>query len=95
MYSSVRLVASGSRLYKTSASTTESGVIKGLYSERGTGVVTSINQLINYYQDDHTHVRIYTAGSAGESMGRAGFMVGANYKPTCTSECEDFYPNQR
>jgi hypothetical protein len=38
LFANVRLVAAGDRVFKTSASTTESGVIKGFYSDRGSKI---------------------------------------------------------
>ena len=49
LFTSARVVAGGSRFFKTSASTTESGVIKGFYAERGGRVTRNLAQLINYY----------------------------------------------
>lgn len=80
----MRVVAAGDRLYKTSASTTESGVIKGFYADKGAKINKNFGQLINYFQNDSTHARIYVAGGAGEAMGRAGFMMGSIYMPTTT-----------
>jgi len=42
LFSGVRVVAGGYRFFKTSASTTESGVIKGYYSDRGTYVAKNL-----------------------------------------------------
>jgi len=77
----VRVAAGGYRVFKTSASTTESGIIKAYYSDRGTYVARNIAQMMNYFQDDQSHVRVYCAGGAGEAMGRAGFMLGTIYQP--------------
>jgi len=81
LFSNVRVVAGGLRFFKTSASTTESGVIKAYYSDRGAYIARNLNQQLNYFQDDQSHVRVYCAAGAGEAMGRAGFMLGAFYQP--------------
>lgn len=46
--------------------------------------------MVNYFQDDNTHARVYVAGAVGHAMGRAGFMVGSVYMPITTAECQDF-----
>lgn len=75
IFSSVRLASGGMRYFKTSASQDESGVIKAIYQNRGALVVKNIAQLMNYYQDDDTHVRVYTAANVHSSMGKAGFLL--------------------
>lgn len=87
MFTSARVVSGGTRFFKTSASTTESGVIKGFYAERGGRITRNLAQLINYFQDDYSHVRVYAAAGVGESMGRAGFMLGTIYQPVDLVEC--------
>jgi len=49
LFSSVRVASAGYRIFKTSASTTESGIIKGFYSDRGTYVAKNIAQVLNYF----------------------------------------------
>lgn len=42
LFTSARVVAAGTRIFKTSASTTESGLIKAFYAERGGRVSKNI-----------------------------------------------------
>jgi len=49
LFSQVRVAAGGYRIFKTSASTTESGIIKAYYSDRGTYVARNIAQMMNYF----------------------------------------------
>lgn len=49
IFSSVCLVASGYRLFKTSASTTEKGIIQAFYNDRGTFAVDNLAQVLNYF----------------------------------------------
>lgn len=43
LFANVRVASAGLRFFKTSASTTESGVIKGYYSDRGAYIARNIN----------------------------------------------------
>lgn len=52
LFTSARVASGGTRFFKTSASTTESGLIKAYYAERGGRVTKNIGQLLNYFQDD-------------------------------------------
>lgn len=91
IFASVKLAAAGIRYFKTSASTNESGVIKAIYQDRGAAVTKNLAQLMNYFQDDDTHVRVYTAANTGaSSMGKTGFLLQANYQPINLRECQDF-----
>lgn len=49
LFSGVRVASGGYRFFKTSASTTESGVIKAYYSDRGTYVARNLSQMLNYF----------------------------------------------
>jgi len=49
LFAAVRVAAAGYRIFKTSASTTESGIIKGFYADRGTYVARNIAQMLNYF----------------------------------------------
>lgn len=95
LFANVRVASAGLRFFKTSASTTESGVIKGYYSDRGSYIARNLNQQLNYFQDDQSHVRVYCAGGAGESMGRAGFMLGCVYQPLDNNEATTFTDQDR
>lgn len=95
LFTNVRVAAAGLRFFKTSASTTESGVIKGYYSDRGAYIARNLNQQLNYFQDDQSHVRVYCAAGAGDSMGRAGFMLGAIYQPLDNVEATMFTNQDR
>lgn len=88
IFASVKLAAAGLRYFKTSASTNESGVIKAIYQDRGAAVTKNLAQLMNYFQDDDTHVRVYTAANTmATSMGKTGFLLQANYQPINLREC--------
>jgi hypothetical protein len=52
LFAACRIVAAGERTYKTSISTTESGEINAMYSERGVNVITSLYNLLNYLPSD-------------------------------------------
>lgn len=46
--------------------------------------------MLNYFQDDQAHTRVYVAGGAGEAMGRAGFLLGTIYQPIDVMETQTF-----
>lgn len=48
-FTAARVAAGGTRIFKTSASTTESGMIKGFFADRGGQVTKNLGQLLNYY----------------------------------------------
>jgi len=49
LFTNVRVASAGLRFFKTSASTTESGVIKAFYSDRGSYIARNLNQQLNYF----------------------------------------------
>lgn len=86
----MRVASAGYRIFKTSSSQNESGTIKAYYSDRGSYVNKNLAELIDYYQDDQAHARIYVASESGSDSGRTGYMIGAIYQPLNALECTDF-----
>ena len=91
-YESLRVVAGGMRLYKTSANENESGVIRAHYAHRGAYVSKSIRALLDEPGNNKTHAKAYVAGGTGCCAGRAGFILGNTYRPRDSDEVQDFHP---
>jgi hypothetical protein len=51
----MRVVGGGYRLFKTSASQNESGLIKQIAMPQGRSAIKNATELLNYPQDDDLH----------------------------------------
>lgn len=88
LYESVRLVAGGLRLWKTSKRDNESGVLRALYAKRGIAPVKSIADTVNEPYNSEVAAKVFIAGDHCCHMGRDGLLIQANYKPRDSSETQ-------
>lgn len=80
-FSQLRLVAGGFRLWKTSRQENESGVVQALYGPSGLSLDASVQEEIERRNGTHHHIKVYPAALEGKCGGRAGFLLGGQYRP--------------
>lgn len=81
-YSEVRLVAGGMRLWKTSHSSEESGVITGVYMRNTITGEKSLDNIITQATGQKHYVKSYPAGDGGVHQGRGNYLFGCQYTPS-------------
>lgn len=81
LYTKQRVVSSGLRIFKTSASDTESGILNMCYSRDGAAMDehATFSDLLNRRTDENA--KIYLAGKFGTLRNQVGFVSQVNYRP--------------
>lgn len=80
-FTQLRLVSGGHRLWKTSKQENESGVIQALYAPSGMSLDASLGEEIDRRNGSHHHIKVYPAALGGNYGGRAGFLLGGQFRP--------------
>lgn len=89
-YESLRIVAAGSRIWKTSKNDNESGTVKAYYGQRGINISKSLKTLIDDTGINKNTAKVYVASDHCKCHSKPGFLIGGIYKPKDQDDLEDF-----
>jgi hypothetical protein len=76
-----RVVSTGMRFFKTSASDTESGQLDLHYSRDGATIDSNSDLRSLFNRPTNASARMYLAGSYGAIRGQTGFIAQCSYRP--------------
>jgi hypothetical protein len=81
IYSDLRVVAAGFRIYETTQRENRGGVIRSAHAHRGLGVRSSLQRAVEDGVANGSAAKVFLSSTGGCCRGRNGFHLGGTYRP--------------